>query len=37
MTLAHSQIVVARRRTVHGLWLPATSTLYFHHVTVEAE
>ena len=35
--LAHSQLVVARRRTVHGLWLPPTSTLYFHHVAVEGQ
>ena len=35
--LAHSEIVVARRRHVHGLWLPPTSTLYFDRVTVDTE
>jgi peptide/nickel transport system substrate-binding protein len=35
--IAHSEIVVAQRRRVHGLWLPPTSTLYFDAVTLDAE
>ena len=33
--LAHSEVVVARRRDVRGLLLPPTSLLYFNNVTVD--
>jgi len=35
--LAHSEIVVALRRNVRGLWLPPTTTLHFDRVTLAAE
>lgn len=35
--LAHSEIVVARRRSVRGLWLPPTATLYFERVTLDPD
>jgi peptide/nickel transport system substrate-binding protein len=35
--LAHSEIVVARRRTVHGLALLPSSVAYFADVTVDGE
>ena len=33
--LAHTEIVAARRASVHGLRLPPTSTLYFNRVTLD--